>query len=228
MKVARAGRWVLEGLAVAAFAAGAFALPWLWVTLFPPPGPYTLPATHRIQPRLPRPEPLKASGRAVLTMRMRPPSPLPDEKLIFVDLRSRPQTLTAYEGIRAVYQYPISGSRLGTDDVGPCRIRAKSRRHWYEPEEYWMEWWMTLEPLTPEGRARAKIRGLNGIHATAPSNYRRLGRPASHGCIRMRRQDARELWAWADPGTQVYLYKYRRQRSSLPALLEKARQLARE
>jgi lipoprotein-anchoring transpeptidase ErfK/SrfK len=47
--------------------------------------------------------------------------------------------------------------------------------------------------------------GSHGIHATSPNQYRRLGRPASHGCIRQHRTDARVLWELVRVGTPVYV-----------------------
>lgn len=47
--------------------------------------------------------------------------------------------------------------------------------------------------------------GSHGIHATSPSYYGRLGRPASHGCIRQHRADARILWEMVSVGTPVYV-----------------------
>lgn len=47
--------------------------------------------------------------------------------------------------------------------------------------------------------------GSHGIHATSPSYYGRLGRPASHGCIRQHRTDARILWEMVAVGTPVYV-----------------------
>ena len=41
------------------------------------------------------------------------------------------------------------------------------------------------------------------IHATSPNLYRRLGRPASHGCNRMTRHDAEELSGATPVGTRV-------------------------
>ena len=41
------------------------------------------------------------------------------------------------------------------------------------------------------------------IHATSPPFYKLLGRPASHGCIRLHRQDARELYGLTPAGARV-------------------------
>lgn len=214
-------RWLWQGMGVAGMAACAFGLPWGWSVLNPPEAPYSSPAPLPAAAHRAAPEPLRTQteGAALAGLRVEPPTPLPGTRWIYIDLRSRPQTLTCYDGLQPVMRFTVSGSRMGTDDVGSCRIRRKDRRHWYAPDRYWMEWWMTLEPLTPEGRSRARIRGLNGLHATPVSNYGRLGRPASHGCIRMRREEAERVWQWAPVGTDVYIYKVRSQRYSLPAVL---------
>jgi len=41
------------------------------------------------------------------------------------------------------------------------------------------------------------------IHATSPNLYRLLGRPASHGCNRLTREDARSLYEATSVGTRV-------------------------
>lgn len=48
--------------------------------------------------------------------------------------------------------------------------------------------------------------GSHGIHATSPNLYWRLGSPASHGCIRQHRADARILYNTIRVGTPVYVF----------------------
>jgi hypothetical protein len=48
--------------------------------------------------------------------------------------------------------------------------------------------------------------GSHGIHATSPPFYGRLGHPASHGCVRQHRADARVLWDMVRTGTAVYVF----------------------
>lgn len=48
--------------------------------------------------------------------------------------------------------------------------------------------------------------GSHGIHATSPRYYSRLGRPASHGCIRQHLADARALYQMVSVGTPVYVF----------------------
>lgn len=47
--------------------------------------------------------------------------------------------------------------------------------------------------------------GSHGIHATSPPFYHALGGPASHGCIRQHKEDARILWGMVRVGTPVYV-----------------------
>jgi hypothetical protein len=49
--------------------------------------------------------------------------------------------------------------------------------------------------------------GSHGIHATSPPFYWRLGAPASHGCIRQHRADARVLFGMVNVGTPVYVFQ---------------------
>lgn len=48
--------------------------------------------------------------------------------------------------------------------------------------------------------------GSHGIHATSPPFYGRLGSPASHGCVRQHRTDARILFGMVAVGTKVYVF----------------------
>jgi hypothetical protein len=48
--------------------------------------------------------------------------------------------------------------------------------------------------------------GSHGIHATSPRFYSRLGRPASHGCIRQHKADAEVIYGLAGVGTAVYVF----------------------
>lgn len=218
---------VLEGLGVAVLAAGVYGLPGLflatrnWVDADSSPARLA----HHVAP-MPAPIPARPVAALLPAPAARTPTPVPGEKLILVNLRARPQTLVCYDGSEPVMRFRVSGSRMGTDDVGFCKVGRKARRQWYAPDRYWMQYWMTLQPLSPDGRKRARLRGLNGIHATPPGNYRRLGGPASHGCVRMRLADARTVWAWARVGTPVYFYRTREQQDEL-ALLSSERFSAR-
>jgi lipoprotein-anchoring transpeptidase ErfK/SrfK len=58
-----------------------------------------------------------------------------------------------------------------------------------------MAWWMAITAS-----------GSHGIHATSPGFYYALGGPASHGCVRQHRNDARILYGMVSVGTAVYVF----------------------
>jgi len=58
-----------------------------------------------------------------------------------------------------------------------------------------MLWWLAITES-----------GSHGIHATSPGFYEDLGGPASHGCIRQHRADARVLYGMVTVGTPVYVF----------------------
>jgi hypothetical protein len=76
------------------------------------------------------------------------------------------------------------------DHAGVFSVKAKIRKAWSRQYEVEMPWAMQY---------------LSGhfIHATSPNLYSRLGRPASHGCNRLTREDARELYDATPLGTRV-------------------------
>lgn len=105
--------------------------------------------------------------------------------------------------------YFLSGIRLGeyvissgVNNSTPSkfwRITNKHPKAWL-PYGLWMPYWLGLDS------------GRYGIHELPiwPNGYREgedhLGSPASHGCIRLGENDAKELYDWAEIGTLVYTY----------------------
>ncbi len=74
------------------------------------------------------------------------------------------------------------------------QVYSKSGNAWSRRYECWMPYWMAITSS-----------GSHGIHATSSGFYRRLGRPASHGCVRQHRADARKLFGMVSVGTPVYV-----------------------
>ncbi|MCK4554035.1 L,D-transpeptidase, partial [Candidatus Parcubacteria bacterium] len=64
----------------------------------------------------------------------------------------------------------------------------------------WMPWWMSLQS------------GYFGIHELpewpdgSKEGEDHLGKPVSHGCIRLGIGPAEFLYNWAEIGTQVFIY----------------------
>lgn len=77
--------------------------------------------------------------------------------------------------------------------LGLFRVEEKDEDHWSQAFDSPMHFAMFFH----QGHA---------IHATTRDNYRYLGQPASHGCIRMKREDAQWLFQHTPLGTPVFIY----------------------
>ncbi|HEY3298101.1 MAG TPA: L,D-transpeptidase, partial [Armatimonadota bacterium] len=85
---------------------------------------------------------------------------------------------------------PKSHPSVPHDHAGVFKVLDKKLDHYSKLYEVHMRWSMHY---------------LSGhfIHATYPNLYRKLGRPASHGCNRLTRSDAEELYKATPTGTRV-------------------------
>lgn len=96
--------------------------------------------------------------------------------------------------------YPVSGSL--TDNLGPGRYRVYSRsRHAYGVEDSG-----TMEYFVRFAHGEEAAIGFHSIpvkDGVPLQSVAQLGTPQSHGCIRQRRDKARELWNFAPLGTPV-------------------------
>ncbi|HEV7587215.1 MAG TPA: L,D-transpeptidase [Longimicrobium sp.] len=106
--------------------------------------------------------------------------------------------LDVLQGGERVRSYPVSvgRSRYATP-TGEASIRRMVwNPSWTPPPD--AEWAKDEKPAAPGwgnpmGRVKMHLFGDYYVHGTPASNERHLGRPASHGCIRMRNQDVMEL-----------------------------------
>jgi len=95
--------------------------------------------------------------------------------------------------------YTVSSGKYGTTSKGNFKIGSKSPKVW-SPYGLWMPYWL--------GIAGQRF----GIHELPiwPSGYREgadhLGRPVSHGCIRLGIGPAETIYKWAEVGTSVNIY----------------------
>ncbi|MHB0913664.1 MAG: L,D-transpeptidase [Armatimonadota bacterium] len=83
------------------------------------------------------------------------------------------------------------------DHAGVFWVLSKKRSHWSSQFHVWMPYAM-------------RYHGGHFVHATSPNLYDKLGRPASHGCNRLTRDDARELYYSIPIGTRVEVIGPRR------------------
>ncbi|NLC58286.1 MAG: L,D-transpeptidase family protein [Armatimonadetes bacterium] len=147
-------------------------------------------------------------GRAELPLSFRPRE-LADQREdgIYVHL-SQPerQRLYVQEGGRLTMVFLCSGAstrrRLPPtqhpddphDHYGTFRVLAKDPDH--------------VSNLNPEWNMPYAMRYLAGhwIHVTSRNQYHRLGRPGSHGCVRLHRVDGIRLYERTPIGTRVVIY----------------------
>lgn len=119
-------------------------------------------------------------------------------KRIEVSLRS--QRLTAFQNGRAVMSFAISTGRPGyRTPTGRFRIRAKGTRWWSHKWRVWMPYAMNFYSNY----------NLHSLPYSRPGRLigeNELGRPRSHGCIRIGPQNARSLFSWAPVGTPVWIH----------------------
>ena len=90
------------------------------------------------------------------------------------------------------YRFRPPGSHAAEphDHAGVFRVLGKERNHWSTLYDVNMAWAM-------------RYHGGHYIHATTENLYDELGEIASHGCNRLTRTDARELYSMTPIGTRV-------------------------
>ena len=106
--------------------------------------------------------------------------------------------LDVFQGGERVKSYPVSVGR--SQYATPTGQAAIRRMVWNPswtppPDAEWAKDEKAAAPGwgNPMGRVKMHLFGDYYVHGTPASNERHLGRPASHGCIRMRNRDVMEL-----------------------------------
>jgi len=110
------------------------------------------------------------------------------------------QELSYFLGQVRLGKFPVSSGKKGMwTPVGHFRIDGKHPRAW-SSYGLWMPWWMSLK------------NGYFGIHELpewpngAKEGADHLGRPVSHGCVRLGVGPAKLLYDWTPIGTEVFIY----------------------
>ncbi|MGH2830913.1 MAG: L,D-transpeptidase [Actinomycetota bacterium] len=161
------------------------------------------PAVHaaalREQEAAPRPGWAMAGG-PLSRISVNPDAERPFGDLIEISIAT--QRLTAWRDGKIVHQFKVSTARPGYNTPrGRFEVLNKAQR-WYSRQ--WQVW-------MPDA---LRFHGSYFIHALpyAPSapNVRfgahRLGRPDSHGCVRVGIANAKVLYDWASVGTPVWVH----------------------
>lgn len=140
-----------------------------------------------------------AASRTFHRVALNPDPEQPFGDLIEISIDT--QRLTAWRNGAIVYRFKISTARPGyTTPTGRFKVLNKARRWWSRQWGVWM----------PDA---LRFHGSYFIHSlpyvSDPSKRlggHRLGRPDSHGCVRVGLGDSLLLWEWASVGTPVWVH----------------------
>lgn len=120
----------------------------------------------------------------------------------YIDINVSSQVMTIFENGKVLESYLISSGKPGMDTPkGEYHIYNKAPRPWSKKYGLYMPYWMALV-----------ADGKFGIHELPewPGGYKEgvshLGRPVSHGCVRLGVGAAKKVYEWADQGTAVFVY----------------------
>lgn len=133
-------------------------------------------------------------------------APIHLEKSIHVNLTT--QRLEPRVANVPLASYSISsGVAAHPTPTGQFKVLSKSPRAWSHAAKLWMPYWMHFS-----GRG-------HGIHELPewPNGHKEgadhLGKPASHGCVRLGEGDAKRLYDWTPVGTSVVVEKPAKQKT---------------
>jgi murein L,D-transpeptidase YcbB/YkuD len=105
--------------------------------------------------------------------------------------------LDVLEGGERIRSYPVSVGlpRYATPTGAASIQRMVWNPSWTPPDSEWARDEKPAAPgwSNPMGRVKMHLFRDYYVHGTPARNERHLGRPASHGCIRMRNEDVMEL-----------------------------------
>ncbi len=115
-----------------------------------------------------------------------------------IEVRLKKQRLTYFANDIPIKEYTISSGKWNLPTpTGDFKIINKAPRAWSKLANLWMPYWM--------GFAGGKY----GIHDLPewPNGIKEglnhLGKPVSHGCIRLGTQEAQTLYEWTQVGTKL-------------------------
>ncbi len=148
----------------------------------------------------------RPGARAAVPVWASGPAALPRQAPYRIVINIPAYRLSLFRGDELVKTYPIAvGKAVSPSRIGTCTIAHKSTNPtWYPPDG---------RPPVPPGPANpvgSRWMGLSwpgyGIHGT--NNPVSIGKAVSLGCIRMRDEDARELYEIVPVGTEVeFVYR---------------------
>jgi lipoprotein-anchoring transpeptidase ErfK/SrfK len=157
------------------------------------PAPVIAPAAPAPAAPAPLPAPSQATSLAVKPDPAHRAGPL-------IEISLARQRLTAWQDGHVVLTVPISTGRPGCETPpGRYRILSKAPTVWSRTWKVWMPYAMRWH----RGYFIHQLPHRPG--SSTPIGARRLGRPDSHGCVRVGLGDAERLYRWTRIGTPVWI-----------------------
>ncbi len=122
--------------------------------------------------------------------------PLPKSLVVHIGT----QTLEEQLGGISIATYSVStGTKNRPTPIGRFSILSKQKRAWSKIGKLWMPWWMQVT------RQGVGIHELPEWPNGKKEGADHLGKPASHGCIRLGIGAAKQVYDWTPLGTRVTL-----------------------
>ncbi|MBI5106850.1 MAG: L,D-transpeptidase/peptidoglycan binding protein [Solirubrobacterales bacterium] len=161
-------------------------------------------------------DPEGARRFAAATKKVRPKVSTEDlaEKYPAVLILHRNQfKLTLYKNLKPAKTYDVAVGAVGLETpAGLYHIQNKAvDPAWTKPHSSWVpedERGDIVPGGTPENPLKARWMGIfdgAGIHGIDPSEYGSIGHAASHGCVRMRIPDVKELYDQVPVGAPIFI-----------------------
>nr|MBP7133963.1 L,D-transpeptidase [Patescibacteria group bacterium] len=118
------------------------------------------------------------------------------EKAVAINLKTQ-QLEQKVMGI-AIAAYPVSTGMPGRPTpLGTYRVLSKSPRAWSSSAKLWMPYWMHFS-----GRGHG-IHELPEWPGGRKEGADHLGKPVSHGCVRLGVGTAKKIYEWSPIGTKI-------------------------
>lgn len=126
-----------------------------------------------------------------------------EKELFSIEVHTRPNILWLKQGVHYVKKYSVSTGEKGNTPLGNFKIANKVvNPTWYYENE-------VFAPGDPKNGLGTRWLGFDlkgyGIHGTIEPE--KIGQPASLGCVRLRNEDAEELFDLIPIGTSVVIKK---------------------
>jgi lipoprotein-anchoring transpeptidase ErfK/SrfK len=119
----------------------------------------------------------------------------------YIDINLKKQNLSIFEDSKNLGTYKISSGKRGYETpTGTFSILAKRGRAWSKQYKLFMPYFMLFT------KAGHGIHELPEWPGGAKEGAAHLGRPVSHGCVRLGVGPAKAIYEWAQIGTPVVIH----------------------